>query len=442
MQRRPEQEAHRHQGRRLQRRRLPGQPSALENCLTAADDNCNGSNNDVGASACTNYYVDGDGDGFGDKQAQAVCLCSPDATKKLTAKDNSDCNDNNSAVKPGVKDSCNTAGIDDNCDGNTDSDDSLNCTTYYFDGDSDGVGSGAERCMCNADVAKKYTAKKTGDCNDSDNTIKPGATELCNGVDDDCAGGVDNGASVSCPKVSSATSVCSGAKCGIGNCTTNYFDIDKNFNNGCECKADDHYGKKGNTCGNYIDLGDIADNNTAKSDAGNLMPGEAGQWYRFRAVDGADTSTTNSCDNFHVKVEFTNNPSGTYQFDVFRTTSSSTTGCGSSSTRICQNETVHEWKTDFYSSSAASGPGALTNGTGTYGRVKPSPSTKPSGECKCTTTSNVTKYPVDGKTYTGYSLPGMNRCVNNTAYYYVYVHYAAGKNATCSGYTLKVQNGF
>jgi len=33
----------------------------------------------------------------------------------------------------------------------------------------------------------------TGDCNDANAMVHPGATEVCNGVDDDCAGGIDNG---------------------------------------------------------------------------------------------------------------------------------------------------------------------------------------------------------------------------------------------------------
>ena len=32
---------------------------------------------------------------------------------------------------------------------------------------------------------------ETGDCDDNDNDVFPGALELCNGVDDDCDGTVD-----------------------------------------------------------------------------------------------------------------------------------------------------------------------------------------------------------------------------------------------------------
>ncbi len=32
------------------------------------------------------------------------------------------------------------------------------------------------------------------DCDDQNAAVKPGADELCNGVDDDCDGGVDDGA--------------------------------------------------------------------------------------------------------------------------------------------------------------------------------------------------------------------------------------------------------
>ncbi|HEU5182037.1 MAG TPA: putative metal-binding motif-containing protein [Candidatus Polarisedimenticolia bacterium] len=53
-----------------------------------------------------------------------------------------------------------------------------NCTAGIdegFDGDGDGV------TTCG------------GDCNDANPAIRPGATEICNGVDDNCTGGIDEG---------------------------------------------------------------------------------------------------------------------------------------------------------------------------------------------------------------------------------------------------------
>jgi hypothetical protein len=402
-------------------------PASPESCLTAADDNCNGTNNDVGAISCTNFYPDADKDGAGDASASAVCMCKEDPDKNLTAKTNKDCDDGNKNVKPGIKDTCATAGVDDNCDGITDAADSTGCSTYYYDLDGDGYGIGAPSCICSADPGKKFTAKQSGDCNDNNGNVKPGATEVCNGIDDNCNNSIDEDAVKTCAQVASATVKCSDSKCQIATCASKTFDIDNVYSNGCECKADSQYGIKGNSCQNYIDLGNLADTNSATSATGNLMPGEGSQWYRFRAIDNTDNN--GGCDNFHVIVDFTSNPGASYQFEVYRTGSSSTAVCGDlNAMRLCQNETVHEWKTDFFTTAEASGPGALK--TVKRGSKTPSPAAF-SGECKCT------QYQAGG----GQALPGMNLCTNNSAYYYVNVHYAAGKNVTCSPYTLRVRNG-
>jgi Putative metal-binding motif len=65
-------------------------------------------------------------------------------------------------------------------------------TTYYRDYDGDGVGSTASGTTLNCSVPQGFAAAD-GDCDDSNDTIKPGSVELCNGRDDNCNGQRDEG---------------------------------------------------------------------------------------------------------------------------------------------------------------------------------------------------------------------------------------------------------
>ena len=65
----------------------------------------------------------------------------------------------------------------------------VTCTTMsYRDRDGDGFGSGTGRTVCGAGWVPL-----SGDCNDRDPLTFPGATEVCNGLDDNCNQQVDEG---------------------------------------------------------------------------------------------------------------------------------------------------------------------------------------------------------------------------------------------------------
>lgn len=113
-----------------------------------------------------------------------------------------DCDDNNNLINPGASEVCN--GIDDNCNGLTDDGGVLQ--TYYADADGDGFGDPAvfvEACVS----PSGYVSNNT-DCNDSLGTVNPSGTEVCNTIDDNCNGLVDDGISISVDPVSGPGDQC------------------------------------------------------------------------------------------------------------------------------------------------------------------------------------------------------------------------------------------
>jgi hypothetical protein len=63
-------------------------------------------------------------------------------------------------------------------------------TDWYADADGDGYGTGPATNTC---TPPGGYAANNGDCNETSAAINPGATEVCNGTDDDCDSGIDEG---------------------------------------------------------------------------------------------------------------------------------------------------------------------------------------------------------------------------------------------------------
>jgi hypothetical protein len=156
-------------------------PGAIEAC-NGYDDDCDGSADGMGSQGCVNYYTDSDQDGYG--VGTGLCLCS--AIASISATQGGDCNDGSTFIHPGAAELCN--GFDDNCDGQVDEGVT---TTYYSDNDGDGWGTSSSQVACGP--SGKFTTALSGDCQDANAAIHPNATEVCNGVDDNCNGQVDDG---------------------------------------------------------------------------------------------------------------------------------------------------------------------------------------------------------------------------------------------------------
>jgi len=122
-----------------------------------------------------------DGDGIGDSADSDVDGDGFDPSV--------DCDDSNAAVNPDATELCDS--IDNDCDGTVDEDDAADATTWYVDQDSDGYGKTASATTACSQPTGWVAL--SGDCKDKKDWIYPGATEACNGDDDDCDGDTDEG---------------------------------------------------------------------------------------------------------------------------------------------------------------------------------------------------------------------------------------------------------
>ncbi len=143
-------------------------PDAVEDCTDGVDNDCDGlvDSQDSDAVGCPALCTDLDFDGFSVEGGE----CGP-----------ADCDDGDPVVNPSALEDCGD-GIDNNCNGLVDAADpgAVGCGPECTDNDQDGFAAEGGECG-------------PADCDDEDPLTSPGGIEICDGVDNNCDGAVDEG---------------------------------------------------------------------------------------------------------------------------------------------------------------------------------------------------------------------------------------------------------
>ncbi len=149
-----------------------------------AEELCDGIDNDcdeaIDEDVTLTAWADADGDGYGDPDGAAeLCELSEGWVENAD-----DCDDSRDDVHPGADEPCD--GADNDCDGETDEEGD---SVWYEDSDGDGQGdSTSYQVACSPGEG---WAANPDDCDDSRADVYSGADEVCDEVDNDCDGAVD-----------------------------------------------------------------------------------------------------------------------------------------------------------------------------------------------------------------------------------------------------------
>ena len=156
-------------------------PDATEVC-DGVDNDCDGDTDGDDATDPSTWYADTDGDGWGISWQIATGCEAPSGY----VAESGDCNDDDDTFHPEADEICDE--LDQDCDG-IDDNEPVDGTTWYLDDDGDSYGDPDDTFMA-CSQPHDYV-ENDDDCDDSLGLVNPGADEICNEIDDDCDGVID-----------------------------------------------------------------------------------------------------------------------------------------------------------------------------------------------------------------------------------------------------------
>ncbi|MDP6931844.1 MAG: MopE-related protein, partial [Myxococcota bacterium] len=163
-----------------------GTCGVLDEVCNGVDDDCNdwSDEDDPGLTDGDTWYLDFDGDGYGSDGFSTTACEAPSGY----VEDDSDCEDSDESIHPEADEVCDE--VDNDCDDQIDEDDASDAVTWYADEDEDGYGE--EESTTAACEAPSGFVADDSDCDDTDEQVHPAAEEVCNEIDDNCDGDIDD----------------------------------------------------------------------------------------------------------------------------------------------------------------------------------------------------------------------------------------------------------
>jgi len=260
-------------------------PSAGEPC-NGIDDDCSGVADDPAAGSCS--CVDGRTQSCGPTTDVGACTFG---TSTCVAGEWGPC----VGAVDRMPEICN--GADDDCDGDTDDADADIATgdrsvtgadEWWRDGDGDGYGRSGDRRIACMRPSGYVATTMVADCADGDGMINPGRVEECNGVDDNCVMGVDEG----CDCTDGMTRMCPDGS-NVGDCSRGMQSCSGGRWGACTGRVEPGTEVCGGGDEDCDGMANDADPDI--SGAAAPCPGGASEYWRDMDGDGVGTDTDAIC---------------------------------------------------------------------------------------------------------------------------------------------------